>query len=208
MSRKNALPERVKGTYAAMPHIVLDSVAYQHAAPMAKAILPELLRQLNGVNNGHLQLTMGYLARRGWKSCDVVQRAKAELLSRGLIVQTAQGGRNIGASQFAVTWLDISDWRGLDLQRGEYHPGKWAAMNKVPAPRGGADSTGSRNRAAPHDGAATSTSAPPDGTKTPVFADDAVPSDGSNVTMPLPVPCITLPPSTPRRVLLVTREAA
>jgi hypothetical protein len=208
VSRKSAAPpERVKGTYAAMPHAVLDSVAYQGAAPMAKALLPELLRQLNGSNNGHLHLAMSWLSRRGWKSCDVVQRAKNNLIERGLIVQTSQGGKNMGPSMHAVTWLPISVWRGLALPRDTYHPGKWAAMNKCPAPSHGAACTATRSSAIPPHGAEDPAAAPPDGAKTPDFGTNTAPPHGRNVPMPLPSGSAPALQALGTRRLLLVKEA-
>lgn len=156
--KKSEQPERISGLYAAIPHALLDSVAFQGASYTAKALLCELMRQHNGRNNGHLQLTMSWLARRNWTSCDVVQRAKNELIDRRLIIETRKGGFNIGPSLFAVTWLTISNFSGLDLLRNEYHPGAWTRMDK-PAiknafaiPPAGLDRSEIRSDAAPANG--------------------------------------------------------
>ncbi|TCJ16092.1 hypothetical protein EZJ19_05735 [Parasulfuritortus cantonensis] len=108
----------------------MDSVAFTGASHTAKALLLELGRQLNGRNNGHLQLTESWLIKRGW-SRNTPARARAELIERGLIVQTRQGGRNIGASLYAVTWLSINNYVGLDIGPRNYHPGAWALMENL-----------------------------------------------------------------------------
>jgi hypothetical protein len=102
------------------------------ASHTARSLLCELLRQHNGRNNGHLQLSSTWLKKRGWSSNDVAHRAKLESLERGLIIQTRQGGLNAGANLYAVTWLPISNFVGLDIKSKDYHPGKWRFMDSSP----------------------------------------------------------------------------
>lgn len=126
MSRKAKKPvESVRGTYSAMPHAVMDSLAYTGSSATAKALLNELIRQHNGGNNGRLHCAHSWLAPRGWASKSTVERARAELLKRGLIVQTKQGGLFIGPTWHALTWLAISNFVGLDIASNQYHPGAW-----------------------------------------------------------------------------------
>lgn len=124
--------EAIGGLYGAIPHAVLDSAAFKGASHPAKALLFDLIRQHSGNNNGHLHLSFSWLAGRGWKSRDVIQRARAELMDRGLLIQTRQGGLNIGASRYALTWLHISNYVGLEIERKDYHPGAWGFMNDLP----------------------------------------------------------------------------
>ena len=124
--------EAIKGLYSAIPHTVSDSTAYKGASYPAKSLLFELIRQHSGKNNGHLHLTFSWLQGRGWKSRDVIQRARAELVERGLLILTRQGGLNIGPSRFALTWLHISNYVGLEIQGKDYHPGAWSFMDTLP----------------------------------------------------------------------------
>jgi hypothetical protein len=124
--------EAVDGRYSAIPHSVMDGAAYIGASHPAKALLLELMRQHSGSNNGHLHLSFSWLESRGWKSRDVIQRGKKELVDRNLIIQTRQGGLNAGASLFALTWLSISNFVGLDIQAKDYCRGAWASMDKLP----------------------------------------------------------------------------
>lgn len=124
--------EAIGGLYGAIPHAVLDSAAFKGASHPAKALLFDLIRQHSGNNNGHLHLSFSWLAGRGWKSRDVIQRARAELMERGLLIQTRQGGLNIGASRYALTWLQISNYVGLEIERKDYHPGAWGFMDALP----------------------------------------------------------------------------
>jgi len=132
MAKTKRPVESVSGSYTPLPHAVLDSVAFMGAGSSAKGILLELLRQHNGSNNGRFQLTAQWLAKRGWRSPEVVLRARRQLIERGLIVQTRQGGLNHGASQYGVTWLPITNFGGLDIAQKDYHPGAWRFMDHAP----------------------------------------------------------------------------
>jgi hypothetical protein len=130
MAKQRRPTEAIAGQYSAIPHIVLDSEAFKGASHPAKALLFELMRQHTGKNNGHLHLSASWLKHRGWKSRDVITRARNELMERNLIILTRQGGINAGASQYALTWLAITNFVNLDIQKKDYHPGAWNFMNK------------------------------------------------------------------------------
>lgn len=130
------LPEAVQGRYALLPWAVHDSPAYTGASVAAKALLMELARQHNGANNGRLHLVHSWLAGRGWPSKSIVEKARAELIERGLIIQTKQGGMPpLGPSWYALTWLPISNYSGLDIASHQYHRGGWQFCNLPPTVR-------------------------------------------------------------------------
>ena len=79
------------GGFVALPWSVLDSPAYARLSHPARALLLELARQFVRDNNGKLLLSAAYLAKRGWKSADVITRAKRELLAAGFIFETVKG---------------------------------------------------------------------------------------------------------------------
>lgn len=97
------------GGFILLPWDVLDSKAYASLSYPARGLLLEVARQYHGDDNGRLLLSWRYLSARGWKSPNVIQRAKEELLAAGLIYQTVRGHRPNKASWFAVTWQKI-DW--------------------------------------------------------------------------------------------------
>jgi len=175
-------PESVSGSFSAVPHGVMDCIAFQGAGHPARSLLYELIRQLSGRNNGHLQLASPWLKKRGWKSADVVQRAKGELLERGLIVLTRQGGLNSGPSLYGVTWLHISNFVRLDLSPQNYSPGQWRLMDRSPLIEKRELSSVSRSGAAPPNGAAALLAVPSHGAKTALSGAQAVPSHGNNVS--------------------------
>jgi len=188
MSRKRPV-ERVSGSFAAIPHAVLDSAAYASLSYPARALLLEAVRQLNGRNNAHLQLTGTWLKSRGWKSNDVIQRAKAELIAAHLIQLAKQGGLNAGASLYLVTWLPVTDFTRLEISAHTYHPGAWHFADKLPAlkitsavPSGGAVTP----VFAPSGGTANPLTAPAGGTKTALLGDVTAPANGNNVLTTIP----------------------
>jgi hypothetical protein len=66
-------------------------------------------------NNGRLLASVAYLAKRGWKSTDVITRAKRELLEAGFIYETVKGHRPNKASWYAVTWRALDRHPGYDV---------------------------------------------------------------------------------------------
>ena len=190
-----------------MPHAVLDSNAFQGAGHPARSLLYELIRQLTGRNNGHLQLASPWLKKRGWNSTDVVQRAKAELIARQLAIKTRLGGLNAGPDLWAVTWLPISDYTGLtEVSALTYHPGAWHFLNPpVPIPKRDERSV-SRRSAVPSHGMADTLTVPSHGAKTALLDAQAVPSHGNNVSTNTPpaVPAVAVPArrlAQPRRIV-------
>lgn len=178
--------ESVSGSYTPLVHAVLDSAALMGASHTARSLLLELMRQHTGSNNGHLHLAQGWLRKRGWKSGDTIQRAKVELLKRGLIVQTKQGGLNIGPCLFALTWLPIANYINLELRPSEYHKGAWHFMDKMPPAKNCDGSSVSRTGASPSGGSAESRASLPHGSKTALSGNAASPPDGNNECLPLP----------------------
>lgn len=106
---------RDPGGFVALPWSVLDSPAYLGLSHPARSLLLELARQLRGDDNGRLVLSRPLLAKRGWKSVDVIQRAKDELLAAELIFETAKGQRPNKASWYAVTWYRLGNVDGFDF---------------------------------------------------------------------------------------------
>ena len=159
--------EAISGLYSAIPICVLDSAAFTLLSYPAKALLLEVMRQHNGSNNGHLHLTLSWLKTRGWNSNSVINRAREELLKHKLLIRTRLGGLNMGASQYALTWLSISNFMGLDIKSKDYHKGLWAMMDGLPCPKIGESdptkgtvNTPSRDSTAPLAGVELSSTVP------------------------------------------------
>jgi len=186
MTKRKKILEAPQGTYTPLPHNLVDSASFMGASHPARSLLCELLRQHNSRNNGHLQLTSTWLKKRGWTSNAVVHRAKLELIKRGLIIQTRQGGLNAGANLYALTWLPISNFVGLDIQSKDYHQGQWRFMDSSPVIGKHKLCSASRCGTAPPNGMAGSLAAPSHGTKTALFVDSTAPPNGNNEYIPIP----------------------
>jgi len=114
------------GRFIALPWSVLDSQAFLGLGYPARALLLEIARQFVRDNNGRLLASAGHLEKRGWKSRDVITRAKRELLDAGFIFETVKGQRPNRASWYAVTWRTLDRHPGYDagtvegFSRGSY----------------------------------------------------------------------------------------
>ena len=128
------LPERIEGGFSGIPHNVMDGLAFTGATIAAKALLFALMRQHNGKNNGHFQLAPSWLKRQGFTSSSRY-RARDELIERGLVVQTKWGGLRLGTNLYALTWLPLSNYVGLDITEGGFRRGDWARCELPPTPR-------------------------------------------------------------------------
>ena len=102
---------RFEGRFVGVPVDVLESNAYLDLSHPAKALLLDIALQYKGDNNGRLLTSLKFMEPRGWRSADVLNRAKQQLQDSKLIYQTVQGHRPNKASWYAITWhaLDADD---------------------------------------------------------------------------------------------------
>lgn len=125
MAKRRKEPSgRVPGGFVALPWAVLDSPAFRQLSHPARALLLEIARQYVRDNNGRLLTSMRYLRTRGWKSADVVGRAKAELIEGGFIHETVKGHRPNRASWYAVTWQTLD-------RHPDYDPGATVTFRRA-----------------------------------------------------------------------------
>ena len=177
-SRGKRDTRRDAGGFVALPWSVLDSPAYLGLSVHAKALLVEVARQFHSDDNGRMLLSRAYLAPRGWKSSDMIMKAKRELLAAGLIFETAKGMRPNKASWFAVTWRALDNIPGFDFgaehfERGAYRKNAPLKNASLRPPHG----TEKAPIAPPH-GTETPAAVPPHGAIRPVFAPLSVPPHG------------------------------
>jgi len=117
---------RDAGGFIALPWQVIDSPAFLRLTPYGKALLIDIARQYTGHNNGALRCGRAYMAERGWKSNDMLTKAKRELLEAELLFETVKGCRPNKASWYAVTWQVLDKLDGFDagttaaFKRGAY----------------------------------------------------------------------------------------
>ena len=171
----------------ALPWSVLDCPAYALLSHPARSLLMEFARQFVKDNNGRLLASAAYLAKRHWRSADVIARAKAQLLEAGFIHETVKGHRPNRASWYAVTWRALDRHPGFDpgsgvaFERGAYLK-LGPAKNAVLIPAHGTESTA----IVPCHGVGKVLSTPSDGAIRPAFKDTPTPSHGNHLEKPSP----------------------
>lgn len=173
---------RDPGGFIAMPWSVLDCPAYAGLSHPARSLLWEMARQLGPANNGRLLASSAHLAPRGWKSADVLNRAKKELLEAGFLHQTVQGHRPNKASWYAVTWLVLERLPGYDLGATESFVRGAYRKNAPLTPPHGIE----RRSIAPSPGVGRLATAPSRGAMHDVLSRFPAPSHGNLLDTPSP----------------------
>ena len=176
---------RDAGGFVALPWAVLDCPAYARLSMHARALLMEVARQFVRDNNGRMLLSRAYMDTRGWKSVDMLTKAKRELLEGGFIFQTVMGHRPNKASWYAVTWRALDKLPGYDagaekcFERGAYQKGQLLKNASLKPPHG----TESAVIVPPH-GTETTPTVPPHGPIRAVLGGLSVPPHGHHLEMP------------------------
>ena len=176
---------RDAGGFIALPWSVLDCPSYRDLSMHARALLLEVARQFVRDNNGRLLLSRAYMEGRGWKSSDMLSKAKRELLDGGFIHETVKGHRPNKASWYAVTWRILDRHPAYDagavesFRRGSYRQ-NLPLKNRSLGPSHG---TGASSIAPPH-GTAPAAPVPPHGPISGAFALRSVPPHGHHLEKP------------------------
>ena len=176
---------RDSGGFVALPWSVLDCPAYGRLSMHARALLLEVARQFVRDNNGRLLLSRAYMATRGWKSMDMLNKCKAELIQSGFIFQTVQGHRPNKASWYALTWQALDKLSGFDagaekgFERGAYQKSQPVNGASLRPPHG----TEKAVIVPPH-GTETLPTVPPHGAIRHVLPLRSVPPHGHHLEMP------------------------
>lgn len=176
---------RDSGGFVALPWAVLDCPAYRNLSMHARALLLEVARQFVRDNNGTLLISRDYMNKRGWKSSDMLTKAKRELLDGGFIHQTVMGHRPNKASWYALTWRTLDRHPGFDpgaaesFERGAYRR-EVPLKNAVLRPLNGTEMAS----IAPLHGTEDAPSVPPHGLMRAVLISSSVPPDGHHLDKP------------------------
>ncbi|MBR9909678.1 MAG: hypothetical protein GYB33_04905 [Gammaproteobacteria bacterium] len=130
----------------------MHSPDYKGLSGGAVKLLIELASQFNGGNNGDLTTAYSILKKRGFSSKNSISRAKDELLTADMILQTREGRFiNPGGTcaLYALTWQAIDECPGknLTVKPTSTPPRKFSMENnKTPRPEIGPDSVQKRGR--------------------------------------------------------------
>jgi hypothetical protein len=130
MSRPNQKRLRNKGrattgSFVSLPHDLLSHDSFATLRPRATKLLIDIAAQYRGSNNGDLCAPLSLMKKRGWNSSDQLFKAKDELVDRGLILVSRQGGLN-QCNLYAITWQPIDECKGkLDIAPTHVAPHHW-----------------------------------------------------------------------------------
>ncbi len=130
MSSRNQKRLRAKGrgttgSFLSLPHALLNSTSFSSLSPRATKFLIDIAAQYKGTNNGDLCAPLSLMKKRGWNSSDQLFKAKDELIDRGLIMVSRQGGLN-QCNLYAITWQPIDECKGkLDIAPTQIAPHHW-----------------------------------------------------------------------------------
>ncbi len=171
---------RDAGGFIALPWSVIDSPAYARLSHPARALLFELARQFVRDNNGRLLASAAYLAKRGWKSADVITRAKRDLIEAGFIHETVKGHRPNKASWYAVTWRTLDKLPGYDTGAAQMFVRGAYQKNASLRPSPGIETPS----IAPSPGVVSAQLAPSNGPIRGVFTAPPTPPHGNHLEMP------------------------
>ena len=131
-SRIKLKGRRENGSFIQLPHAILESSEYAVLSAHAVKALIDLFAQFRGENNGDFTAAWSVMRKRGWKSKAMLYRALNELIDKGWIIKTRQGGRYL-CSLYAVTWKPINTCKGkLDILPTRIAPGTWKNRNTGP----------------------------------------------------------------------------
>ena len=109
--RLNIKSRKESGSFSRVPHQITNSENYRSLSTKAKALFHDTNARYNGRNNGDFDYTLKTMRLWGWNSNDTITKAKNELLLKGWIVLTRQGGRN-RCNLYALTIWAIDECDG------------------------------------------------------------------------------------------------
>lgn len=131
-SRQKSTGRKEAGNFLRVPSAVLDSQNFRLLTTKAKALILDIGAKYNGYNNGDLAAPYSWMRRRGWRSKQTLENALRELIARGMLELTRQGGL-FGPSLYAFTWMGIDECKvKLDVPANPVPSGKW---RHVPGPK-------------------------------------------------------------------------
>jgi hypothetical protein len=136
MTSRNELHRRVKGrqttkSFVMFPHDVMDHEKFRTLSPRASKLLLDIASQFRGNNNGDLCAPFKQMKKRGWRSSDQLNKAKKELVEKGFLLVSRQGGLN-KPTLYAITWFAIHECSGkLDIKATTTPPRNWRLSQSV-----------------------------------------------------------------------------
>ncbi len=98
---------------------VITSTQWAKLTYKAVKLFVDVLEQYNGSNNGDLCITMSVMKKKGWVSSGTLHAAKNELVEKGWLELTRQGGRH-KCSLYAASIHPIDECGGKHDRRSTH----------------------------------------------------------------------------------------
>ena len=134
MSRKRFKRRGDTASFVMFQHRMLRDRRFISLSGRACHALLYLAGQFNGKNNGDLGIAWTVARAKGVTSNSNLRAGVNELLDRGFIVLTRQGGRN-KCSLYALGWFPIDECGGkLDIPATRVAPNDWLWKNETSKP--------------------------------------------------------------------------
>lgn len=107
-----------EGQYFKLHHHMITHPRFHDLSSPAVHMIVTLCSQFNGKNNGDLCASASVLKKQGWNSNGKIRRAIDELLDKGFLIKTRQGGVLGPCHLWAFTFLKIDECKGkwLDVK--------------------------------------------------------------------------------------------
>ncbi|MBU85403.1 MAG: hypothetical protein CL544_11495 [Alcanivorax sp.] len=115
LNRQKVKGRRESGSFALIPHVVMESEDFRSLSGSALKVLMCLLHQYRGKNNGDLSIPYPLAKEWGVGSKTTLSKAITELLTADLIVRTREGRflKPGGCcALYAITWKAIDECDG------------------------------------------------------------------------------------------------
>jgi hypothetical protein len=108
-----------------IPNRCLISENFKSLSPFACKLLLDAASQFKGYNNGDLCISWSVMKNRGWRSAATLDKARKELVEKGWLILTRQGGRN-RCSLYAISFHKIGNFGSkLDVAPTQQAPNDW-----------------------------------------------------------------------------------
>ena len=118
ISRRKVKGRAERGSFMAIPHVVMSHPDYINLSYKSKVLLFDLAFQFRGKNNGDLTAAPSVLRKRGWVRANTISDAIKELIEANLIIRTREGrfmNPHSRCALYALTWHQIDECYNKDL---------------------------------------------------------------------------------------------
>jgi len=114
-----------KARYLYLANTMLKSQAFSSLSPHACKLFLDLAAKNWNFNNGDMNMVWPEMQKRGWRSPTTLNRARKELIAKGILIMTRQGHNN-RCSLYAFTFQDVGEFNGkLDFSEAARATNAW-----------------------------------------------------------------------------------